>query len=628
MRTFSGFVLFVATSLVIVATAAAQQIPLSRVAAHYNFEETSGAVFADTGAHTVDASYSRVTRFSELPAQDTMLVTSSGAVGSAIGLGTRSIWGTDHQMMIDIPASTALPAAGDSFAVSFWLQSDEFFASYGLLASYNLNGSEWSIGLNNGADVKGLLAWSGDADAAGNAEYSVNCDYDGADLYGGNFAHFVVQYEGAAGITNVFINGTNANSPDSGSTASYWGNEREGFVLGGRVLDARPFGVCSNNPVMDDFAIISGVVDATDVSNLYASGAASLDARRLAHYTMDDASGSQITDASANANHGTLVGYDPVSMGFAVRDVSSASRPGVFANSNCVEFANGFGPERAELATAENLPGHGEAFTVCFWTKPDENLAESSGWDQSGVIMNWSNDPTPETPGDDGLGFSIGQYAASDGAMIVRVTDGSATGDSSMYGVYLGDGGGSGLNLDPTVFHHFAVTVDENGDVTGMYVDGVNIAAHWVTSGWNVNDPNTATIGGRFVGGSYSTGYGGYLDDLAVFDGVLTEAQIAKIIATGVDSIVGSVPGDVDGDGYVSAADARILAANWLKPNATPEMGDLNGDYVVDDLDASIMAANWTGDPVESVGVPEPSLVVLMIGALLALGALRRRRAR
>ncbi|MBN1908163.1 MAG: dockerin type I repeat-containing protein [Pirellulales bacterium] len=86
------------------------------------------------------------------------------------------------------------------------------------------------------------------------------------------------------------------------------------------------------------------------------------------------------------------------------------------------------------------------------------------------------------------------------------------------------------------------------------------------------------------------------------------------------------VPGDADGDGDVNAADARLLAEHWLQAVTGPFQGDLNGDGFVDDLDASIMAANWNGGS-ESVGVPEPGMMALLLGlALFAVPAVRRQR--
>ncbi|MBN1911233.1 MAG: hypothetical protein JW818_15920, partial [Pirellulales bacterium] len=45
--------------------------------------------------------------------------------------------------------------------------------------------------------------------------------------------------------------------------------------------------------------------------------------------------------------------------------------------------------------------------------------------------------------------------------------------------------------------------------------------------------------------------------------------------------------------------------------------GDFNGDGRVDDLDASILAAHW--NPGAEVSVPEPTLLALVLSALLAL---------
>ena len=77
------------------------------------------------------------------------------------------------------------------------------------------------------------------------------------------------------------------------------------------------------------------------------------------------------------------------------------------------------------------------------------------------------------------------------------------------------------------------------------------------------------------------------------------------------------VPGDANIDGFVNAADAAILAANWLKTGgALWGEGDFNTDGNVDDIDATMMAANWTGD---GVAVPEPGTLVLLTAGLLGL---------
>ena len=91
-------------------------------------------------------------------------------------------------------------------------------------------------------------------------------------------------------------------------------------------------------------------------------------------------------------------------------------------------------------------------------------------------------------------------------------------------------------------------------------------------------------------------------------------------------SSIGSatIPGDLNMDGSVDAADAGIMFGNWgTVPPADP-VADLNDDGIVDAADAGTMFGNWTGDA--SV-VPEPTMT--WAWAFLVLPGLigRRRRA-
>ena len=97
------------------------------------------------------------------------------------------------------------------------------------------------------------------------------------------------------------------------------------------------------------------------------------------------------------------------------------------------------------------------------------------------------------------------------------------------------------------------------------------------------------------------------------------------------DSLVVSVPpglGDANDDGVVDDADASILGAHWRQTSgANWEDGDFNGDHAVDDKDAAILAMHWTFDPGEGNGtVPEPSTLVVLLGAATAWLARPRRR--
>ena len=82
-------------------------------------------------------------------------------------------------------------------------------------------------------------------------------------------------------------------------------------------------------------------------------------------------------------------------------------------------------------------------------------------------------------------------------------------------------------------------------------------------------------------------------------------------------------PGDADCNGVVDAADAAVLAANWLTMHGADwSMGDFNGDERVDDADATILACNW---PTATVTAPGPSDATMLLPILMAFIARRLR---
>ncbi|MBN2023379.1 MAG: PEP-CTERM sorting domain-containing protein [Pirellulales bacterium] len=82
---------------------------------------------------------------------------------------------------------------------------------------------------------------------------------------------------------------------------------------------------------------------------------------------------------------------------------------------------------------------------------------------------------------------------------------------------------------------------------------------------------------------------------------------------------------DADGDGFVNAADAAILAGNWLKGVGNGASGgDFNVDGTVDDLDLAILAANWSPGT-GGAAVPEPGTMALLLLGAVGTYAIRRR---
>ncbi|MBN2023578.1 MAG: PEP-CTERM sorting domain-containing protein [Pirellulales bacterium] len=580
-----------------VAAAAAPSIPLSDVIAHYPFDDTSGNYFVDAGSYGNNATFYRPPYVSEIPTLDVANVAQYGLFGGGVALGTQNvnvgIETVPHQVFVDIPTLAGLPGAGDTFAVSFWLNVPNWTTGYGMVTAYNHGGLEWSIGLDSATDS--LLVWSSDGDPSAGTDVAQIVT---GGLTPNAYSHFLIQFDGTAGVTNLFVDTFPV--ADAGGTSYFWGSTEESFLLGGRIRTDRGLGGLTG--LLDDFAIIGGEVDSGQATELAWYGAASYAASHpgtvIGHWALDETAGTTVQDSSAGAHHGTVHGYDPVGDGREPRDVGPASVDGVHGNAS--QFRSGWN-EYGLVETPTNMPAAGDDFTVSFWAKcPD-----------------WVNDDALiMTQNLGGLSFTIGLHNASNG-IIVRTNFGAA----QMKGITL-------TTLPANEFAHFAITFDDVDGIRAIYLNG-DLVAPDVTNGWLAGDDGVVALSGRIRSGNLD-GYGveGALDDYAVIRGILTEAQIEQIIAGGVSSIVsvGSVPGDTGNDGVVDATDAAVVAKNWLGTVAGGRLdGDFNNDTKVDDLDLAILAANWSAAPPVGGTVPEPSTLAILIGACAALALARRR---
>ena len=147
-----------------------------------------------------------------------------------------------------------------------------------------------------------------------------------------------------------------------------------------------------------------------------------------------------------------------------------------------------------------------------------------------------------------------------------------------------------------------------NGTDMALYINDMDTpVATAMFTGTLENTAGALSIGCilREEDGTILNGSGSY------FDGRIDDVSISTILAT-------AIPGDANGDGKVNAADAAILAANWLTASGAGwAEGDFNDDGVVNDIDAAILAANWQVSETVS-HVPEPATIwLLMIGLLL-----------
>ncbi|MBN2218113.1 MAG: PEP-CTERM sorting domain-containing protein [Pirellulales bacterium] len=142
----------------------------------------------------------------------------------------------------------------------------------------------------------------------------------------------------------------------------------------------------------------------------------------------------------------------------------------------------------------------------------------------------------------------------------------------------------------------------------------------WTTGhSWKIIDGGVTT--GDFaslVNGTFSAGY---------FETSVVDNDVFLSFTADPQPMV---PGDTNGDGYVDATDAAVLAGNWGATVAQGDAtaGDFNDDGVVNAADAAILAANWNPapPPSEAAGVPEPSAIVALLSALVGTLFMRRRK--
>ena len=180
------------------------------------------------------------------------------------------------------------------------------------------------------------------------------------------------------------------------------------------------------------------------------------------------------------------------------------------------------------------------------------------------------------------------------------------------------------ITSDVDVNGTFAVAYDGDTDT----IDLLTIAGELDLTDATINFSNVGSgtlARGTYMFASYSTLVG----DPAEYVGLLPDWSVNYHYSGNNIALLSRILGDANDDGEVDDMDASILGANWLVPSgATWADGDFNGDGKVNDRDAAILAAHWGATSGGDGAVPEPSMLMLLVGLAIGAWIVRRRRTR
>jgi hypothetical protein len=207
-------------------------------------------------------------------------------------------------------------------------------------------------------------------------------------------------------------------------------------------------------------------------------------------------------------------------------------------------------------------------FTVSMWVKGDGTANSDDRIFSEGM----TTDNTPL--------FNVGTHNASaDGTVDIFVRTGAAT---------LNHEHSPGIAFDNT-WHHVLFSGGSDG-ILDLYIDGT-FDATFDYSATGTFAPDTTTIGGILRAGDCCN-FLGSIDEVAIWDSDLTEAEITNLAAGSPATDVGLPPDDSDGDGLSTAWEI----ANSLDPNDDGTVDPNNGADGDPDSDDSTNAEEFANN--------------------------------
>ena len=180
------------------------------------------------------------------------------------------------------------------------------------------------------------------------------------------------------------------------------------------------------------------------------------------------------------------------------------------------------------------------------------------------------------------------------------------------------------ITSDVDVNGTFAVAYDGDTDT----IDLLTIAGELDLTDATINFSNVGSgtlARGTYMFASYSTLVG----DPAEYVGLLPDWSVNYHYYGNNIALLSRILGDANDDGKWTTWMPRSSArTGWCPPAPRWADGDFNSDGKVDDRDAAILAAHWGTTSGGEGAVPEPSMLMLLVGLALGAWIVRRRRTR
>ena len=179
----------------------------------------------------------------------------------------------------------------------------------------------------------------------------------------------------------------------------------------------------------------------------------------------------------------------------------------------------------------------------------------------------------------------------------------------------------------PNTINDYNQRVPDGGDIAPAGFDGsaVHVYSFRASEGeidMYIDDAFVATLTlGAGVDPGYEATQFGFGANLSPGPGT-SHVYYVKI-SSELGDTPDTLPGDLNGDGFVNSGDLDLVRGNWGvsgDPGGTP--GDADGDGTVNSADLDVVRGNWGASL--PTAVPEPSALLLLLG--LGLAALARKR--